>query len=104
MLWWPAIRSPAATTSDRSRVEPRAGPCRCGFGRWCRCAITGLPRATVQTANRHLVVGHLIDGRSVTDAAHLAGFADGSHANKVCWEMTGAAPHEFAQAVRETQI
>jgi hypothetical protein len=36
----------------------------------------------------------------VTDAAHLAGFADGSHANRVCWEMTGAAPREFAQAVR----
>jgi methylphosphotriester-DNA--protein-cysteine methyltransferase len=49
-------------------------------------------------------VSHLIDSRSVTDAAHLAGFADGSHLNKVCREMTGAAPQVFAKALRKAQI
>ena len=74
------------------------------LGRLCK-QQTGISfSATIRWERLVTAVGHLIDGCSVTDAAHLAGFADGSHANKVCWEMTGAAPHEFAQAVRETQI
>ncbi|HUH71781.1 MAG TPA: hypothetical protein VLZ05_24605 [Mycobacterium sp.] len=40
---------------------------------------------------------YLADGVSVSDAGHLAGFADGSHANRVCWEMAGAAPRDFAR-------
>ena len=60
--------------------------------------------ATIRWERLVTAVGHLIDGLSVTDAAHLAGFADGSHANKVCWEMTGAAPRDFAQAVRGSGI
>jgi AraC-like DNA-binding protein len=74
------------------------------LGRLCK-QQTGISfSATIRWERLVTAVGHLIDGRSVTDAAHLAGFADGSHANKVCWEMTGAAPHQFAQAVRETRI
>ncbi|MHA7666859.1 helix-turn-helix domain-containing protein [Mycolicibacterium sp. HS_4_1] len=45
---------------------------------------------------------HLADGEHVTDAAHLAGFADGSHANRVCREMTGAPPSEIARALRNS--
>ncbi|BBZ10247.1 AraC family transcriptional regulator [Mycobacterium branderi] len=74
------------------------------LGRLCK-QQTGLSfSAAIRWQRLVTAIGHLVDGRSVTDAAHLAGFADGSHANKVCWEMTGAAPREFAQAVRKTQI
>ena len=60
--------------------------------------------ATSRAQRMVAAMGHVIDGRSVTEAAHLAGFADGSHANKVCWEMTGSAPSDLAQAVRESAI
>jgi AraC-like DNA-binding protein len=44
----------------------------------------------------------LAGGVPVTDAAHLAGFADGSHANRVCWEMAGAAPSDLARAFKDS--
>ncbi|ORW07098.1 helix-turn-helix domain-containing protein [Mycobacterium kyorinense] len=72
------------------------------LGRLCKQQTGVSFSAAIRWERLVTAVGHLIDGRSVTDAAHLAGFADGSHANKVCWEMTGAAPRDFAQAVRET--
>lgn len=74
------------------------------LGRLCKQQTGVSFSATIRWERLLTAVGHLIDGLSVTDAAHLAGFADGSHANKVCWEMTGAAPRDFAQAVRETRI
>jgi AraC-like DNA-binding protein len=74
------------------------------LGRLCRQQTGVSFSATIRWERLVTAVGHLIDGRSVTDAAHLAGFADGSHANRVCWEMTGAAPRDFAQAVRKTHI
>jgi AraC-like DNA-binding protein len=74
------------------------------LGRLCKQQTGVSFSATIRWERLVAAVSYLLDGHSVTDAAHLAGFADGSHANKVCWEMTGAAPHEFAQAVRETQI
>lgn len=74
------------------------------LGRLCKQQTGVSFSATIRWERLVAAVGHLLDGRSVTDAAHLAGFADGSHANRVCWEMTGAAPREFAQAVRETRI
>jgi AraC-like DNA-binding protein len=70
------------------------------LGRLCKQQTGVSLSATIRWARLITAVGHLAEGRSVTDAAHLAGFADGSHANRVCWEMTGAAPREFAQAVR----
>ena len=70
------------------------------LGRLCKQQTGVSLAATIRWERLVTAVGHLIDGRSVTDAAHLAGFADGSHANRVCWEMTGAAPRYFAQAVR----
>ncbi|MGA9675681.1 MAG: helix-turn-helix transcriptional regulator [Mycobacterium sp.] len=74
------------------------------LGRLCKQQTGVSLSAAIRWERLVSAVGHLLDGRSVTDAAHLAGFADGSHANKVCWEMTGAAPRDFAQAVRQTRI
>ncbi|HEY0227751.1 MAG TPA: helix-turn-helix transcriptional regulator [Mycobacterium sp.] len=70
------------------------------LGRLCKQQTGVSLSATIRWERLVNAVGHLIDGLSVTDAAHLAGFADGSHANRVCWEMTGTAPHDLAQAVR----
>lgn len=42
---------------------------------------------------------HLGTGASITDAAHLAGFADGAHATRVCRELTGIAPSAVARAL-----
>ncbi len=72
------------------------------LGRLCRQQTGVSMSATIRWTRLVTAVSHLVDGRSVTDAAHLAGFADGSHANRVCWEMTGTAPRELAQAVRES--
>ena len=74
------------------------------LGRLCKQQTGVSLSATIRWARLVAAMGHVIDGRSVTDAAHLAGFADGSHANKVCWEMTGSAPSDLAQAVRESAI
>ena len=73
------------------------------LGRLCKQQTGVSFSATIRWVRLVTAVNHIIDGLSVTDAAHLAGFADGSHANRVCWEMTGAAPHDFAQAVRESR-
>ncbi|OBI45318.1 hypothetical protein A5707_02065 [Mycobacterium kyorinense] len=74
------------------------------LGRLCKQQTGVSFSAAIRWERLVTAVRYLLDGRSVTDAAHLAGFADGSHANRVCWEMTGAAPRDFAQAVRETRI
>jgi AraC-like DNA-binding protein len=74
------------------------------LGRLCKQQTGVSFAATIRWARLVTAVGHLMHGVSVTDAAHLAGFADGSHANRVCWEMTGAAPRDFAQAVRGSRI
>ncbi|MDV3125027.1 helix-turn-helix transcriptional regulator [Mycobacterium sp. 21AC1] len=42
----------------------------------------------------------LSQGVSITDAAHLAGFADGAHATRVCRELTGIAPRDVVRALR----
>jgi transcriptional regulator GlxA family with amidase domain len=74
------------------------------LGRLCKQQTGVSLSAAIRWERLVTAVGYLIDGLSVTDAAHLAGFADGSHANKVCWEMTGAAPRDFAQAVRRSRV
>lgn len=71
------------------------------LGRLCKQQTGVSFSATIRWERLVTAVSYILDGRSVTDAAHLAGFADGSHATKVCWEMTGATPRELAQAVRE---
>jgi AraC-like DNA-binding protein len=70
------------------------------LGRLCRQQTGVSFSATIRWARLVTAIGHVIEGRSVTDAAHLAGFADGSHATRVCWEMTGSSPRELARAVR----
>ncbi|OBH87157.1 AraC family transcriptional regulator [Mycobacterium sp. E2989] len=70
------------------------------LGRLCREQTGASMSATIRWTRLVTAVAHLVAGRSVTDAAHLAGFADGAHANRVCREMTGAAPRELARAVR----
>jgi AraC-like DNA-binding protein len=74
------------------------------LGRLCKQQTGVSLSAAIRWERLVATVGYLIEGLSVTDAAHRAGFADGSHANRVCWEMTGAAPHDLAQAVRDAQI
>lgn len=71
------------------------------LGRLCKQQTGVSFSATIRWERLVVAVSYLLDGRSVTDAAHLAGFADGSHANRVCWEMTGATPRELAEAVRQ---
>jgi AraC-like DNA-binding protein len=72
------------------------------LGRLCKQQTGVSLSATIRWARLVSAFSHLTSGRSVTDAAHLAGFADGSHANRVCWEMTGSAPRDFARAVRRS--
>jgi len=74
------------------------------LGRLCKQQTGVSFSATIRWERLVAAVSYLLDGYSVTDAAHLAGFADGSHANKVCWEMTGATPRALADAVRRTLI
>ncbi|MBW0016251.1 MAG: helix-turn-helix transcriptional regulator [Mycobacterium sp.] len=74
------------------------------LGRLCKQQTGVSFSAAIRWARLVTAVGHLADGASVTDAAHLAGFADGAHGNRVCWEMTGAAPREFAHAVQDARI
>ena len=74
------------------------------LGRLCKQQTGVSLSATIRWTRLVTPVGHVVEGRSVTDAAHLAGFADGSHATRVCWEMTGAAPRDFARAVRGSRI
>jgi AraC-like DNA-binding protein len=72
------------------------------LGRLCR-QQTGVSFSAATRWVRLLsALKHLAGGEQVTDAAHLAGFADGSHANRVCREMTGAAPSEIARALRDS--
>lgn len=49
-------------------------------------------------------LSHAAAGESLTDAAHLSGFADGAHANRVCWELGGAAPSTFLRAFGRTRV
>ena len=71
------------------------------LGRLCKQQAGISLSATIRWERLVAAVNFLLAGYSVTDAAHLAGFADGSHATKVCREMTGATPRELAGAVRQ---
>jgi AraC-like DNA-binding protein len=102
-----AIEVVSSTVPDRVDVASVAGAVALSpdyLGRLCKQQTGVSFSATIRWQRLVTAVSYLLDGCSVTDAAHLAGFADGSHANKVCWEMTGATPRELADAVRETLI
>lgn len=73
------------------------------LGRLCRQQTGVSFSATIRWMRLVNAMRQLVDGRSVTDAAHMAGFADGSHANRVCREMTGATPRDLAAAVRRSR-
>jgi AraC-like DNA-binding protein len=74
------------------------------LGRLCRQQTGVSFSATIRWVRLMTSLRYVAAGMPVTDAAHLAGFADGSHANRVCWEMAGAAPQEFARALRDSQF
>ncbi|MGV0815494.1 AraC family transcriptional regulator [Mycolicibacterium boenickei] len=56
--------------------------------------------ATARWTRLLTALDHLSKGASITDAAHLAGFADGAHATRVCRELTGIAPSDVVRALR----
>jgi len=102
-----AIEVVSSRMPDRIDVTSVAGAVALSpdyLGRLCKQQTGVSFSAAIRWERLVTAVSYLLDGYSVTDAAHLAGFADGSHANKVCWEMTGATPSELAQAVRHTFI
>jgi AraC-like DNA-binding protein len=102
-----AIEVVASRVPDHIDVSSAAGAVALSpdyLGRLCKQQTGVSFSATIRWERLVAAVSYLIDGYSVTDAAHLAGFADGSHANKVCWEMTGATPSELAERVRHTLI
>lgn len=71
------------------------------LGRLCKQQTGASFSAATRWVRLQAGLRYLADGMAVTDAAHLAGFADGSHANRVCWEMTGAAPSDFVRALQD---
>jgi AraC-like DNA-binding protein len=74
------------------------------LGRLCRQQTGASFSATTRWVRLLTGLRYLVNGVPITDAAHLAGFADGSHANRVCWEMAGAAPSDFARALAASQL
>ncbi|MEU0505264.1 AraC family transcriptional regulator [Nocardia sp. NPDC005998] len=61
-------------------------------------AEVGLPfRSYVRWLRMQRAVELIAAGRTVTEAAHGAGFTDSSHLNRVCRRMFGGAPSEFAR-------
>ncbi|WP_227370960.1 helix-turn-helix domain-containing protein [Mycobacterium fragae] len=74
------------------------------LGRLCRRQTGASFSATARWVRLLTAFRYLSKGVPITDAAHLAGFADGSHANRVCWEMTGAAPSDFARALAASRL
>ncbi|OBH63964.1 helix-turn-helix transcriptional regulator [Mycobacterium sp. E2479] len=98
-----AIEVVASRVPERIDVASVAGAVALSpdyLGRLCKQQTGVSLSAAIRWQRLVAAIGYLLDGRSVTDAAHLAGFADGSHANRVCWEMTGATPSELAEAVK----
>jgi methylphosphotriester-DNA--protein-cysteine methyltransferase len=55
--------------------------------------------ATTRWLRLLVALRHLDSGASITDAAHLAGFADGAHAHRVCRELAGLTPAAAARAL-----
>jgi AraC-like DNA-binding protein len=74
------------------------------LGRLCKQQTGVSFSATIRWVRLLASLRYITAGMPVTDGAHLAGFADGSHANRVCWEMVGAAPQDFARALRDSQF
>src|ERR1700751_52771 len=102
-----AIEVVASRMPDRIDATSGAGEVALSpdyLGRLCKQQTGVSFSAAIRWERLVTAVGYLLGGYFVTAAAPLAGVADGSHANKVCWEMTGATPRELAEAVRHTLI
>jgi methylphosphotriester-DNA--protein-cysteine methyltransferase len=50
-----------------------------------------------------IALEHVATGRSITDAATAAGFADGSHATRACREMFGLTPSDAIEHLTITR-
>lgn len=60
----------------------------------------GLPfRAYVRWARLRRAIDHVRGGGTLTEAAHVAGFADSAHLTRVCHEMFGLAPSLLAASL-----
>lgn len=55
---------------------------------------------TVRWARLLHAITEIESGRTITDAAHAAGFTDSAHATRVCREMTGVTPTTLVHAAR----
>jgi AraC-like DNA-binding protein len=74
------------------------------LGRLCK-QQTGLSFSAITRWVRLLAgLRYVAGGGSVTDAAHVAGFADGSYANRACWELAGWPPSAFARALTDSRV
>ncbi len=98
------ISSSVPATIDLESVAGAVGLSPDYLGRLCRRQTGASFSATTRWVRLLTAFRHLVNGVPITDAAHLAGFADGSHANRVCWEMAGAAPSDFARALAASQL
>jgi methylphosphotriester-DNA--protein-cysteine methyltransferase len=74
------------------------------LGRLCKQQTGVSFSATARWMRLLTFLRFLTAGVPITDAAHMAGFTDGSHANRVCWEMAGAAPSDIARALKDSPL
>jgi AraC-like DNA-binding protein len=96
--------SPALDRAVALLPELLAGPVRLGdlaaeigmsadgLGRLFRTTFGMTFPTYVRWARLSRAAEAVLAGATITDAAHQAGFADGAHANRVCWEMFGISP------------
>ena len=86
--------SEAVTKGIRVRVTTQYDPSRSmpQLNRWFK-RITGVPVRRYRLWHRLFVTANLMSfGKSLTDAAHEAGFSDSSHLNHTFRSMIGMTP------------
>ncbi|MGF0315814.1 helix-turn-helix domain-containing protein [Nocardia fluminea] len=103
--WHPAVRRsladlPGLLADGPVRFSELARRVRLSESRLAHLfsAEVGLPfRAYVRWLRMQHAVRLFAAGRTLTEAAHGAGFADSAHLNRVCHSMFGAAPSQFVK-------
>ncbi|PKV81884.1 AraC family transcriptional regulator [Nocardia fluminea] len=103
--WHPAVRRctadlPGLLADGPVRLSELARRVRLSESRLAHLfsAEVGLPfRAYVRWLRMQHAMRLFAAGRTLTEAAHGAGFADSAHLNRVCHSMFGAAPSQFGQ-------
>src|SRR5262245_24793361 len=102
-----ALELVSSSAPGESRITSVAGAVGLSpdyLGRLCK-QQTGLSFSAATRWVRLLAgLRYLAGGGSVTDAAHMAGFGDGSHANRAGWEMAGCPRSECARARQESRV